>query len=51
MRNKFNSLFSIKYFTSMKTTGKTEIYHKIKKHVNLKSIWIQIFHQIQIFQI
>ena len=31
MRNKFNNLFSIHYFTSMKTTGKTEIYHKIKK--------------------
>ena len=46
MRNKFNSLFSIQYFTSMQTTGKTEIYHKIKKkHIKLKSIWIQIFHQ------
>ena len=36
MRNKFNNLFSIQYFTSMKTTGKTEIYHKIKKNI---SIW------------
>ena len=36
MRNKFNSLFSIHYFTSMKTTGKTEICHKIKKNI---SIW------------
>ena len=32
MRNKFNSLFSIQYFTSMKTTGKTEIYHTKKKY-------------------
>ena len=31
MRNKFNNLFSIQCLTSMKTTGKTEIYHKIKK--------------------
>ena len=46
MRNKFINSFSIQYFTGMKTTGKTEIYHKIKKtHINLKSIWIQIFHQ------
>ena len=37
MRNKFNNLFSIQYFTGMKTTGKTEIYHKIKKK-NI-SIW------------
>ena len=36
MSNKFNSLFSIQYFTSMKTTGKTEIYHKIEKNI---SIW------------
>ena len=35
IRNKFNNLFSIQYFTSMKTTGKTEIYHKIKN----PSIW------------
>ena len=26
MRNKFNNLFSIQYFTSRKTTGTTEIY-------------------------
>ena len=31
IRNKFINLFSTQYFTSMKTTDKTEIYHKIKK--------------------
>ena len=31
MRNEFNNLFSIQHVASMKTTGKTKIYHKIKK--------------------
>ena len=36
IRNKFNNLYFAQYFTSMKTTGKTKIYHKMKNNI---SIW------------
>ena len=31
MRNNFNNVFSIQYFTSTDTSVKTEIYHNILK--------------------
>ena len=31
IRNKFHTIFSVKYFRNMKMTGKTELYHQIKK--------------------
>ena len=35
--NKIRNTFSIQYLTSMKTTGKADIYHKIKKNLSIKA--------------